>query len=633
MAQPNRLAADAPHSFGGAELDRSKPVSFRLDGRAIEGFAGDTVLTAVLANGIDTAGTRDGSPIALDEASAPLVAPRSNPKTVMPMDRVPALSGLDLVVVGAQRDKLGLLGRLFGKGNNAQGLGQRLDDLPPAPWLAATPEATLEADTLVIGGGVAGLSAAQTATGKTILVERRTWLGGDSRYFGTIGDEESPDAAIARLSHNLDAEILFRTEVFALSGTTARAHQVLVHGNTLITRVVAITSKRIVLATGAFERLPLFAGNRSPGVVGAATAFNRADRHGVWLGKRTLISTPGGHGYRLALLAKDAGVEVQRIADTRLAPNSRFIDFCKASGVSYAMGLVPRSATAKGGSGVSVDFAVAIDEIRQETGTTETDQFVVAGGWQPALTLWLMAGGRTTWAGDRLEAAGTLSDIVLAGSAAGYRGLTAAIASGRAAVSGKPTPIDDPVIEAIYESPDGPTPMAPPGDSLRTYLDRGTSFVLRPAHAEQFVPTLGLTLGEVVAAVQTGAVPPGLAGQVATERVLSGGEIVESGWTVSPPPSPTEPPAYLNGRFGPKPQLCVVTSADARYFERGCLIFASSSITDPTQAIGSIVGATPGGGVGGLALIEREASKGETRIFVRDAGGAVPVDRIEKVKA
>ena len=48
MAQPNRLPADAPHSFGGAALDRGKPLSFKLDGRTIEGFAGDTVLTALL---------------------------------------------------------------------------------------------------------------------------------------------------------------------------------------------------------------------------------------------------------------------------------------------------------------------------------------------------------------------------------------------------------------------------------------------------------------------------------------------------------------------------------------------------------------------------------------------------------
>ena len=103
MAQTYRLPADAPHGFGGAALDRSKPLTFRLDGRSIEGFAGDTVLTALLANGITSAGTFGGDPVALDERSAPLVALRSAPKDLLPMERMPALSGLDLFTTGVAK--------------------------------------------------------------------------------------------------------------------------------------------------------------------------------------------------------------------------------------------------------------------------------------------------------------------------------------------------------------------------------------------------------------------------------------------------------------------------------------------------------------------------------------------------
>ena len=63
---------------------------------------------------------------------------------------------------------------------------------------------TLIADLLVIGGGVTGLSAADAASAaghSVILVERRPWLGGDARYFGPVGDEESPTALTARLMH------------------------------------------------------------------------------------------------------------------------------------------------------------------------------------------------------------------------------------------------------------------------------------------------------------------------------------------------------------------------------------------------------------------------------------------------
>jgi len=636
MAQVNRLPADAPHSFGGAALDRGKPLSFRLDGRSIEGFAGDTILTALLANGIDTLGTFVGHPIALDERAAPLVAPRGDPGTVMPVDRIPALAGLDLVSVGSGETSRGLLSKLLsGFAGKAQVLGRRLDDLPPAPWLDREPETTLDADLLVVGGGVAGLSAAGAASGKVILAERRSWLGGDARYVGTTGDDEAPEAAIARLTGGLTVEVLLSTEIFALTGTTARAHQVRVENGKLTARVIAIAAKRIVLATGSFERLPLFTGNRLPGVVGAIAAFHRADRHGVWLGRRALFSTPGGHGYRLALLAKDAGLDVQRIADTRLGPNSRFIDFCKASGVSFTNGVVPQAATqVKGQPGLSIGFAVAIEDIRQETGLTETDQFVAGGGLQPDLALWLQAGGATQWDGSRLGATGTLPTIALAGSAAGYRGITACMLSGKAAATGKPADIDDPDIDAIFETPDAATPIAPTVDPrLPAFLDRSTSFAIRPADPESFAHPAGLGLGDLAAAVQLGAIPAASAGQVAAERGVAGADIIDTGWRVPAAATSAELPAYLIGRFGAKPQLCVLTSADARFFERGSLIFTGPAITDPNQAVGCIVAPSPNRGVGGLALIEREASKGAARLFLRDAGGAVPIERIEKQKA
>ncbi|WP_395818684.1 2Fe-2S iron-sulfur cluster-binding protein [Devosia sp.] len=633
MSQANRLAADAPHQFGGAGLDRGKPLQFRLDGRPVKGFAGDTVLSALLANGIFAIGTHTGVPMRLDEAFAPLVALRSDPTHPLPLQRLPAIDGLDLVTFGTAPRPQGLLSRLLRRDDDRTGsLGLLVENLPSPPWINAQPQTGLDVDTLIVGGGLAGLAAAAAAKGRTLLVERRSWLGGDARFYGTTGDEEPPEASIARLSASPSAEILLHTEVFALSGTTARAHQVLLENGRPIGRIIEISARAVVLATGTFERLPVFAGNRLPGVTGAIAAFHRAERFGVWLGKRALFSTGSGFGYRLALLAREAGVAVQRVSDTRLGPNSRFIDFCKASGVPFTSGLVPRSASlAKDLSGLSVDFLVGIEGIAQDAGTTETDQLVVGGARQPELMLWLAAGGATRWAGDHLAATGTLPGIVLAGAAAGYRRAAACIASGRAAIGGSTAPIDDPMIEAIYETPDGKTPVAPPVDGAPAFLDRGAALLRRPADPASLLPGIAIGLGAVAAAVEIGAIPPALAGQVAAERALTGGMITDTGWKLSPPPPSQQLPGYLTGRFGAKPQTCVVTSADARFFERGCLIFARSEVTDPQQAVGSIIAAMPGGGIGGLALVEREASAGKTQLFVRDAGGAVPIERIRPV--
>ncbi|HEY9011884.1 MAG TPA: FAD-dependent oxidoreductase, partial [Devosia sp.] len=623
--------ADAPHGFGGGALDRNRPLSFKLDGRVIEGFSGDTVLSALLANGMTSSGMLEGEPIALDERSAPLVAPRSEPRALMPMDRVPALAGLDLVTTSSG-PRVSLIRRLLSRFSRS-GRDALLPQASHAPWLEAEPETTLETDLLVVGGGLAGLAAAKAATGRVILAERRTWLGGDARYFGATGDEETPADAIARLTAGLEAEVLLSTEIFALIGTTARAHQVQVENGRLRARVIAIAAQRVVLATGSFERLPLFAGNRLPGVVGAIAAYHRAERFGLWSGKRTLISTPAAHGYRLALYAKDAGAEVQRITDTRVGPNSRFIDFCKASGVPFTNGLVLQSANRpKGSTALSVGFAVAIDHVQHQTGLTETDLLVAGGALQPDLILWLRSGGRAAWHNGALHAKGEIPGVAIAGSAAGYLSLTACLASGDAAVRGTTQPIDDPEIDPIYESPDGATPVAPRLDThSATWLDP-MGHLRRPADPIQFMPVEPLHLGEFAALVQLGAIPVAQAGTVAAERCIAGSPIADTGWRPGIPAASDELPPYLAGRFGPKPQLATVTSADARYFERGALIFASSTVTDPAQAVGVIVGPTPGGGIGGRASIEREASKGETQLFVRDAGGAVPIERIEKLR-
>lgn len=657
----NRLPADSRHGLGGGGIDRSKPLTFRLNGRTYEAFAGDTVLSALLAAGVDTAGQRLSDAIALEAELAPSVARTRRSGGVaaaLPMDRVPVLAGLDLVTVGPRLDPLpqrGLGARLAGLvvGRN-RSLGLRLDD-PRALGATGSDGARTEmaCDTLVVGGGIAGMAAAvaAAATGdRVVLVERRPTLGGDARFFGTVGEEASPESTIDRLVSRVEAmpsiSVLVRTEGLGLAGARLQAHQVAVTESGIEGRDLAIEAQRVVLATGAAERLPIFPGNRMPGVVGAVEAFHRAERYGVWFGGSALFATPNNYGYRLAMLAADAGVTVRRVVDSRIAPQSRFIDFCKASGITLASGLVPRSAEPVRKTGeLNVSFAVAVEEAGQDAGTVVADLLVVAGGWQPRLKLWLMAGGGCVYdVGQRwLSANGKLDGVAIAGAAAGWRSSTACLASATAAVDGflgkTPKPVSEYEVDAVYESAEAPAPVAPWRPGRGAYLDRGISFTTRPAPARSEVHAVQpgdmglLSLGDVASFIQLGAIPERDAGVIAQERCIAAEEITGSEWRVATTPATvaSEVPLYLVGRYGPKPQLAIVAAGDVRRLETGCLVYPSSETGNPAAAIGCIIGPAPVGKPGAVMIVSRSGLAEAPALFVRDTSGAVPVTMTEKL--
>jgi sarcosine oxidase subunit alpha len=619
-----RLAADAAHEFGGIELDRSKPLSFRLDGVSIAGFAGDTVLSAVLAAGIDSHGTYAGAPIGLGEQPPPLVSFKRG--TPLPMSRLPAIDGLDLSS-GGRRGRA-----VFRQANTLRHI---LDGAAEPDWLRATPETTLATDFLIVGGGVAGLAAAKSAAmaGRSvIIVERRPWLGGDARYFGPVGDAETPEAFTTRLSDWLTASpnvtILRRAVVFALQGTRALLHQIETADGVARGRVVAIAAERVLLATGATQRLPIFPGNRLPGVLPAITAYHLAKRYGVALGDSAVVATQGNHAYRLALRLNDAGVAVRRVVDTRINAQSRFIDFAKASGLTLATGQLPMKAERgrftfahSAGSGAST--------------VIDATQLIVGGGWQPALTLWMLAGGHVRWSRERgaLLATGQLEHVAIAGAAAGHLSLFACAASGRAAhaalFGGEPVAIDDAEPGTAFETPDGPVSIAQPSPDSPSFLDSGRSLAMRPAPlgASHKLPRPHtMDLGDVAASVELELIAPGDAGAIAEERGAPGADLVASSWTPSPIEVPKALPAWLHNRFGADPQRVHLVVDRKRRFAIGTLVYRNDAKPDPEAAVGVIVATAD---IGGIALMTKSALGKTARYIVETNTGPSPA-RIAK---
>jgi sarcosine oxidase subunit alpha len=658
MSGQFRLPATAPQGFAGTLIDRSRSLRFRLNGREISGFAGDTVLSAALACGVDVLGRLGPALIGLDTAASPAVQPQGADRpAALPMDRLPAIDGADLVTLAPRRDRFPLAG--VGGWVRRKALGDRhvlnlsLGDAPASstPWLDGAVAETRAADLIIVGAGVAGLAAAGLAVGlgkRVIIVEAAPEPGGALPYFGAVESEAGPREQIAELVAALNparppkdapkgsAELLHGTEAFRVFPGRVLAHQVHLLDGKPQGRVLALEAPHIVLATGSVERLPVFAGNRLPGIFGSLDGFTLARRYGVWPGRRTLVATPHSHAYRLALYLHDAGVAVSRIIDSRLAPQSRFIDFCKATGVTFSSGLLPQDVQpvmTRDSYQLSVGFA-GVAAAPAAAAKFDTDILVAAGSFQPQLGLWLAAGGRIGWSAESqmLVPHGTLDGIAVAGSAAGWRSTRAAIRSGEAAVLTQlgraAPPIDDPVIPAMYETPDGPNPIAPRVISGRqpAFLDRGPSYLTRAlgeAGSNTADRRTGLmTLGAVVAAVELGAFTPLAAADIARERTALGADLVDEGWM--PPALAAQgdtPPAWLAGRFGDRPVKARLSSTDGRVFEPGALLFARSDVADARQAIGAVFASTAPGETGGFAVLADPPPPLEALLFVREGGG------------
>ena len=650
--QPNRLGADRQHHLQGSAIDRSQPLQFRLDGRVISGFAGDTVLSAVLASGIDTIGQRNSVPLALSLRHAPTIsfaALAADHQRTLPMERTPATNGVEYVTTARKLRGNPLL-RLLRRGGRSLHIDLDRAEALARPWLGSPAEAGPDADLVVVGGGVAGLSAALAAAKRglrVVLIEGTPALGGTSRLFGTQEGEQTPDEAIARLVAAIAGSdaitVLTCAEVFALRPGIVRLHRVEMLDGTPTGRVIDVRAPRIVLATGSLERLPVFPGNRLPGVIGALEAFELAQRYGVWAGASALVATSSSPAYRLAMLAADAGIAVPRIIDSRPHPQSRFIEFSKAYGITLAAGTIIASAIpAAKGKGLVAMPQVLIGGFSRMEPALPVDRLVACGGWQPDLTLWHMAGGESGWSADRarLEARGCPEGIALAGSAGGWLSRSACAASGSDAVDAligrQRRAVEERLIDPIYETPDAPAPIGDvPGEAAPpAYLDGGWRHIERPrlkasrwrAWLPFAPPPPGwsladtprpLDIADIAAGVQLGAIPAASAGIVAQERVAM--VVIESREAGRAQRSPMPlPPSYLEGRYQGA-SLWLVAPAEARVLDVGALIYRNADETDPLKAIGVVARVIDGKAI---ALV---AGQPDQAASVREPGRAIAI--------
>jgi sarcosine oxidase subunit alpha len=418
----------------GGAVDRSVRIPFQFNGNAFVGSAGDTLASALLANGVRTVarsfkfhrprgifscGAEEPHALVQLHAGAHAV-PAARATVTELLSGLEARSHRGWPSLGFDLGRvLDALAPLWAAGfynktfiwpswHAYEGLIRRMAGLGYAPRLPDPDRyenTHLHCDVLVIGGGHSGLQAARVfgrAGARVVLVEQDPQLGGARAWQPATpevqGSGEEADETVQRLTQLPNVRLLTRT-----TATGFYDHQVV----TLLERVPPDTdgglrerywivrADKVVLATGTIEQPLIFAHNDRPGIILARAAREYLHRFGVSVGTQILIATNNDSAYALAADLKQSSIPVLGIADSRHQVPQALRAAMQLLNVPLFSGSIPIDT--KGFSALS---SVRLGRLSRDgayitsSHSVECDALAVSGGFNPALALYAQAGGR-----------------------------------------------------------------------------------------------------------------------------------------------------------------------------------------------------------------------------------------------
>ena len=498
-----------------ARVDFKRPLTFIFDGQQYQGFAGDTLASALLANGVKIVARsfKYGRPRGIVGAGA------EEPNSLVQIDvgarttpdlkstQVELYDGLvaartsgwpslafDLKSVAGQFSRFMPAGFYYKTFKwpakfwplyeniirRAAGYGKS----PIVPDTETYDHQHHHVDLLVVGGGACGLLAALLAgrSGvKVLLVDDQSELGGyllttPNVMIGNKNASEWRDAMIAELRSLPNVTMLTRTTAFGLYDMNMIQAVELLQDHLPHTerqdkqrreRLHRIRATQVVLATGAFERPLVFGNNDLPGIMTVSALATYFNRYGVVCGQNALILTSNDLAYQAAADLAQAGNSVT-VVDTRERINPDWAAHFDRLKIKLYAGYGVAEATGSG----AVNGAQLVKLDAQKNLVIGTGPFVTcdvlasSGGLSPTVHLFCHDGGRPQWSDDSLafvvSANGRAKDgIYCVGAVTGAFALQAGLEKTSATMLELLTKLGKPINDADLNLQTNELPLSP----------------------------------------------------------------------------------------------------------------------------------------------------------------------------